>query len=165
MIWIKQIAIAACISFFLASHLTKYISNSDVVWQFVSQKTVLSKARPILEDTIKDMFSTALPTCFKLADLGCFSGPNTLLFVSEIMDVVYELCQQQNCKLPGISGVSEWPSREWFQYCFQVAAIFLRQVWKRKGRLVWTALFHIRSTWFFLSQALPKQEIAFLSFL
>ncbi|KAJ6854763.1 hypothetical protein NC651_039656 [Populus alba x Populus x berolinensis] len=46
------------------------------------------------------MFSTALPTCFKLADLGCSSGPNTLLFVSEIMDVVYELCQQLNCKLP-----------------------------------------------------------------
>ncbi|XP_011036357.1 PREDICTED: benzoate carboxyl methyltransferase-like [Populus euphratica] len=72
---------------------TSYAKNSFL------QKTVLSKARPFLEDTIKDMFSTALPTGFK-TELGCSSEPNTLLFVSEIMDVIYELCQQLTCKLP-----------------------------------------------------------------
>jgi jasmonate O-methyltransferase len=96
---------------------------------------VLSKARPILEDTIKDMFSTALPTCFKLADLGCSSGPNTLLFVSEIMDVVYELCQQQNCKLPEFQVfLNDLPGND-FNTVFKSLPFFYEKFGEEKGDL------------------------------
>ncbi|XP_061943803.1 probable methyltransferase TCM_000331 [Populus nigra] len=108
---------------------TSYAKNSFF------QKAVLSKARPILEDTIKDMFSTALPTCFKLADLGCSSGPNTLLFVSEIMDVVYELCQQQNCKLPEFQMfLNDLPGND-FNTVFKSLPFFCEKLGEEKGDL------------------------------
>ncbi|KAG6737433.1 hypothetical protein POTOM_058954 [Populus tomentosa] len=96
---------------------------------------MLSKARPILEDTIKDMFSTALPTCFKLADLGCSSGPNTLLFVSEFMDVVYELCQQQNCNLPEFQVfLNDLPGND-FNTVFKSLPFFWEKFGKEMGDL------------------------------
>ncbi|KAH9685253.1 s-adenosyl-l-methionine-dependent methyltransferases superfamily protein [Citrus sinensis] len=52
---------------------TSYAKNSNI------QRTVMSKAWPFLEETIKDMFSSSFPGCFNVADLGCSSGPNTLL--------------------------------------------------------------------------------------
>ncbi|KAJ0097076.1 hypothetical protein Patl1_28974 [Pistacia atlantica] len=68
---------------------TSYAKNS------LLQKTVILKVRPFLEETIKDMFSSSSPTCFKVADLGCSSGPNTLLVVSEIIDIIQGICHQR----------------------------------------------------------------------
>ncbi|KAJ0039785.1 hypothetical protein Pint_28338 [Pistacia integerrima] len=73
---------------------TSYAKNS------LLQKTVILKVRPFLEETIKDMFSSSSPTCFKVADLGCSSGPNTLLVVSEIIDIIQGICHQVNRKSP-----------------------------------------------------------------
>ncbi|KAJ0039780.1 hypothetical protein Pint_28336 [Pistacia integerrima] len=73
---------------------TSYANNS------LLQKTVILKVRPFLEETIKDMFSSSSPTCFKVADLGCSSGPNTLLVVSEIIDIIQGICHQVNRKSP-----------------------------------------------------------------
>ncbi|WOH15546.1 hypothetical protein DCAR_0935088 [Daucus carota subsp. sativus] len=64
------------------------------------QKTVIFKARDVLEDAIKDYSSHGFPECFKLADLGCSSGPNALLIVANILDYVRALCQKKNLKAP-----------------------------------------------------------------
>ncbi|KAL1803404.1 hypothetical protein ACET3Z_032051 [Daucus carota] len=64
------------------------------------QKTVIFKAREVLEDAIKDYGSHGFPECFKLADLGCSSGPNALLIVANIVDYVRALCQKKNLKAP-----------------------------------------------------------------
>ncbi|KAK9214179.1 hypothetical protein WN944_006167 [Citrus x changshan-huyou] len=63
-------------------------------------RTVISKAWPFLEETIKDMFSSSFPGCFNVADLGCSSGPNTLLVISKIIDTIHKLYHQVNKKLP-----------------------------------------------------------------
>ncbi|KAJ4717090.1 Carboxyl methyltransferase [Melia azedarach] len=74
---------------------TSYANNS------LLQRVVISKARPIMEETIENMFSTTVfPGCFNVADLGCSSGPNTALVISEILDTVHEICKQVNHKLP-----------------------------------------------------------------
>ncbi|GAY67170.1 hypothetical protein CUMW_254450 [Citrus unshiu] len=73
---------------------TSYAKNSNI------QRTVMSKAWPFLEETIKDMFSSSFPGCFNVADLGCSSGPNTLLVVSKIIDSIHKLYHQVNKKLP-----------------------------------------------------------------
>ncbi|CAI9259437.1 unnamed protein product [Lactuca saligna] len=39
---------------------------------------------------------TVLSKCFVIADLGCSNGPNTLLAVSIIIDVVLERCREDN---------------------------------------------------------------------
>ncbi|XP_047306551.1 probable methyltransferase TCM_000331 [Impatiens glandulifera] len=65
---------------------------------------VMSNALPIVKDVIKDMFLNHLTPfevleSFKIADLGCASGPNTILFVSKIIDTIYNLSIQNNNKI------------------------------------------------------------------
>lgn len=52
----------------------------------------MMKAKPILEESIKMFHSTTLPfpSCLKIADLGCYSGPNALMAASNIIDIVAE---------------------------------------------------------------------------
>ncbi|KAM0063211.1 putative theobromine synthase [Helianthus debilis subsp. tardiflorus] len=38
--------------------------------------------------------------CITVADLGCSSGTNTLLVVSIIIDIVHEVCQENNREVP-----------------------------------------------------------------
>ncbi|PWA43957.1 SAM dependent carboxyl methyltransferase [Artemisia annua] len=42
----------------------------------------------------------SLLQCFKIADLGCSSGKNTLLFASNIVDIVDEVYTENNGKPP-----------------------------------------------------------------
>ncbi|XP_028767895.1 3,7-dimethylxanthine N-methyltransferase [Neltuma alba] len=61
-----------------------YANNSSV------SKNVMMRVKPLLEESINKMFCTNLPTCLKVADLGCSSGPNALLVASNIIDIVNE---------------------------------------------------------------------------
>ena len=63
---------------------------------------MIRKTLPILKEAIKgfanhDVF---FGRCFKIADLGCSSGPNTLLSATNIIDIVHEECKQNNRKTP-----------------------------------------------------------------
>ncbi|XP_047306540.1 probable jasmonic acid carboxyl methyltransferase 2, partial [Impatiens glandulifera] len=78
-----------------------YAQNSSL------QMKVMINVLPTIKEIVKDMFLNHLTTfekldCFKVADLGCASGPNTLLFVSEMIDIVHELCKQNNMESPEI---------------------------------------------------------------
>ncbi|XP_071724058.1 probable methyltransferase TCM_000331 [Rutidosis leptorrhynchoides] len=69
-----------------------YASNS------IFQETAIMKTKPILEETIRSMFinTSPMPICFRMADLGCSSGPNALLVISHIMDTIYQICEEEN---------------------------------------------------------------------
>ncbi|KAL0374154.1 UNVERIFIED_CONTAM: Benzoate carboxyl methyltransferase [Sesamum radiatum] len=73
---------------------TSYANNSAL------QKGVILKALPILDDTLRDMFAAAAESCFpkiwKMVDLGCSSGPNSLFVISHILDTVEQLCSKNN---------------------------------------------------------------------
>ncbi|KAM0024363.1 putative methyltransferase [Helianthus debilis subsp. tardiflorus] len=75
---------------------SSYASNS------LLQETVIRKTLPILRHTIKGITNHDLffSDCFKIADLGCSSGKNTLLVASKIINVVTEMCKENNCKPP-----------------------------------------------------------------
>ncbi|GFZ02876.1 S-adenosyl-L-methionine-dependent methyltransferases superfamily protein [Actinidia rufa] len=75
---------------------TSYASNST------HQRKVLLKARPVLEDALKELYTDhrLSAQCLQIADLGCSSGPNTFLFMSEIIDTLHGLSKQSNCKAP-----------------------------------------------------------------
>ncbi|XP_027337722.1 jasmonate O-methyltransferase-like [Abrus precatorius] len=62
---------------------TSYANNS-----FLQRKLII-KAMPILEESVKSMMSnTGFKSCWKVADLGCSSGPNSLMVVSNILNII-----------------------------------------------------------------------------
>ncbi|KAL8062246.1 hypothetical protein ABFX02_02G134800 [Erythranthe guttata] len=69
---------------------TSYANNS------VLQKVVITKTWPVLDETLKEMFITTdeyeftTKCILKIADLGCSSGPNTLLVISHIIEQLSE---------------------------------------------------------------------------
>ncbi|KAK9129816.1 hypothetical protein Sjap_010303 [Stephania japonica] len=76
---------------------TSYALNSSL------QRAVIGMVKPIIEKTIVDMCCTVVfpPECLCIADLGCSSGPNTLLVVSQILDTTAKACQSLNRLSPG----------------------------------------------------------------
>ncbi|MBA0766848.1 hypothetical protein Gotri_015849, partial [Gossypium trilobum] len=78
-----------------ADHEISYANNSFF------QKEVLVKVRPIVEEAITDMLKKiGVPTCMKVVDMGCASGPNTFQAISHVIGTVHGMCQQQELKLP-----------------------------------------------------------------
>ncbi|KAL7120814.1 hypothetical protein ACP275_02G145300 [Erythranthe tilingii] len=67
---------------------TSYANNSGV------QKVVMTKTWRVLDETLKDMLTTdnhdSFLKCMKMADLGCSSGPNTVLVISHIIEQLSE---------------------------------------------------------------------------
>ncbi|KAJ4963173.1 hypothetical protein NE237_023112 [Protea cynaroides] len=73
---------------------TSYAMNSG------SQSRIISMAKPIIKKAILDLYCTTFPKTIRIADLGCSSGPNTLLVVSEIMNIIDEGSHQLGCSPP-----------------------------------------------------------------
>ncbi|BAT97543.1 hypothetical protein VIGAN_09101200 [Vigna angularis var. angularis] len=62
---------------------TSYAKNS------LLQRKLASMAKPILEEIVKRLMSNlSSERCWKVADLGCSSGPNSLFFVSDMLSIV-----------------------------------------------------------------------------
>ncbi|XP_019084630.1 PREDICTED: salicylate/benzoate carboxyl methyltransferase-like isoform X2 [Camelina sativa] len=67
------------------------------------QRRVLSKAKPVLIKNTKElMINLNFPRYIKVADLGCSSGQNTFLAMSEIINTINVLCQERNQDPPEI---------------------------------------------------------------
>ncbi|MFS7984139.1 putative methyltransferase [Helianthus anomalus] len=55
----------------------------------------------LLQHSIKGIANCdVFKDCITIADLGCSSGPNTLLVASNIIDIVHEVCKENNRKVP-----------------------------------------------------------------
>ncbi|KAK7349976.1 hypothetical protein VNO77_07939 [Canavalia gladiata] len=64
---------------------TSYANNSSF------QRKVIMKVKPILEESVKRMITnTGFQSCWKVVDLGCSSGPNALLAVSNILNSIID---------------------------------------------------------------------------
>ncbi|KAF5454419.1 hypothetical protein F2P56_024086 [Juglans regia] len=73
---------------------TSYANNSLV------QQKVITMTKPITEDAITQLYCSTLPKSLVIADLGCSSGPNTLLVVSELIKGVNQLRQKLRHQSP-----------------------------------------------------------------
>ncbi|KAL0339172.1 UNVERIFIED_CONTAM: Benzoate carboxyl methyltransferase [Sesamum angustifolium] len=68
---------------------TSYSNNS------AHQKIGILKSWIVLDEILKDMFTdNGFPKCFKMADLGCSSGPNSFFVISHIINKVQELSEE-----------------------------------------------------------------------
>ncbi|XP_044469248.1 salicylate carboxymethyltransferase-like [Mangifera indica] len=73
---------------------TSYANNSLV------QKKVITMTKPIREEAITKLYTTSFPAKLVIADLGCSSGPNTLLVVSEFIKIVSNICKKLGNQSP-----------------------------------------------------------------
>ncbi|CAL4979470.1 unnamed protein product [Urochloa decumbens] len=58
------------------------------------QEMILLESMPMIDNAIKKVLETLAVKTMTIADLGCSSGPNTLLFVSSVIDTTAEQCNK-----------------------------------------------------------------------
>ncbi|KAL8155164.1 hypothetical protein AgCh_000527 [Apium graveolens] len=75
---------------------SSYANNSNI------QKKVIQNSRIFLEETMKKSGTIRFPECFKMVDMGCSSGTNTLLVVTNIVNIVHKICHERKLKAPEI---------------------------------------------------------------
>ncbi|AEE76570.1 S-adenosyl-L-methionine:salicylic acid carboxyl methyltransferase-like protein; floral nectary-specific protein-like [Arabidopsis thaliana] len=74
-----------------------YANNSE------AQKSITSDAKPEVMKSVNEMIvKMDFPGCIKVADLGCSSGENTFLVMSEIVNTIITTYQQNGQNLPEI---------------------------------------------------------------
>ncbi|KAJ8633264.1 hypothetical protein MRB53_026600 [Persea americana] len=73
---------------------TSYANNSSL------QRIIIRNSRPVVQACIQDLYCTSFPEILNMADLGCSSGPNTLLVIKEIIDAIQERCHQPRRHMP-----------------------------------------------------------------
>ncbi|CAI8593566.1 unnamed protein product [Vicia faba] len=71
-----------------------YANNSLI------QREAISLTTSLRAKAITNLYCSLCPRSLAIADLGCSSGPNTMLVISEIIKVVEKLCQEMNYKSP-----------------------------------------------------------------
>ncbi|GMI70211.1 hypothetical protein like AT3G21950 [Hibiscus trionum] len=110
-----------------ADHEISYANNSSL------QKGVILKIRPIVEESITDTFKKIVPTCIKVADLGCSSGPNTFRTISQVIDTIHAICREQQLKLPEFEVLlNDLPEND-FNSVFKSIPGFYEKLKKEKG--------------------------------
>lgn len=90
--------------------------------------------KPILEESIVELYCAMLPDCLKIADLGCSAGPNTFLVVSEIIDTIEETCQRLNHTSPPClqAFLNDLPGND-FNTIFKSLPSFCKRLEREKG--------------------------------
>nr|UMB49616.1 salicylic acid methyltransferase [Passiflora edulis] len=73
---------------------TSYAQNSVV------QQKVISMTQPIVEEAITNLYSRTSKKSLSIADLGCSSGPNTLLVASILVKAVEKMCRKLGHQSP-----------------------------------------------------------------
>ncbi|KAH0458166.1 hypothetical protein IEQ34_013481 [Dendrobium chrysotoxum] len=105
---------------------TSYAKNSKL------QEKAVIKIKPLVEESIKQICKT-LPEKLVAADLGCSSGPNTLLVLTQILNAVYEYCTQSSQQMPEIQYfLNDLPNND-FNNIFQLSVQYQKKIREEKG--------------------------------
>ncbi|XP_071930164.1 probable caffeine synthase MTL2 isoform X2 [Coffea arabica] len=136
---------------------TSYAKNSSY------QKLVLTKVKPVLEQCIQELLRTNLPydeKCIRVADLGCSSGPNTLLTVSDIIQSIDKVSQEMDNEfaLPTIQVFLNDLFENDFNTVIKSLPSFYRKLEKENGSKIGSCL--IADS--FYGRLFPEQSVHFL---
>ncbi|GMI80269.1 hypothetical protein like AT5G38020 [Hibiscus trionum] len=110
-------------------HEFSYANNS------IFQKLVISKVTPIIEESIKNLFRETRPTCIKVADLGCSSGPNTFHTISQVIHTIHGICKRQQSELPEFEVLLNDLTENDFNSVFKSVPDFIERLKEEKGEV------------------------------
>ena len=99
------------------------------------QKEAMLKAKPILEESIVEVYLSSSPECecLRVADFGCLSGPNTLLLIWEMIDTIHAASLGFNRKAPMFQVfLNDLPGND-FNTIFKPLPSFYEKLKKDKG--------------------------------
>ncbi|XP_047306546.1 probable jasmonic acid carboxyl methyltransferase 1 [Impatiens glandulifera] len=124
-------------------------------------------ALPIVKNTIKEMLTIHLTSfekleSFKIVDIGCGSGPNTLLFMSEIIDTFYNLSNQNNNQSPEISILLNDLYKNDFNNIFNALPLFYEQLKEKYGHEFSQRCFISVVASSFYERVLPSKSLHFV---
>ncbi|KAJ0051776.1 hypothetical protein Pint_01835 [Pistacia integerrima] len=105
-----------------------YANNSS------TQNDVILKAKPLIQESIYEMCSNnVFSECFRFADLGYSSGPNTYLPTWEVIEALDLTCRGFNHKPPMLQVfLNDLPGND-FNSAFKSLPSFYERLEKEKG--------------------------------
>ncbi|KAK8957755.1 Salicylate O-methyltransferase [Platanthera zijinensis] len=106
---------------------TSYANNSKI------QEKAIFETKPLVEKAIKEICNTLLLEKFVAADLGCSSGPNALLVLSTITNLIDEVYKRLNQHKPEIQFfLNDLPSND-FNNIFRLLTLYRERAKQEKG--------------------------------
>ncbi|KAM1760171.1 hypothetical protein ACFX12_003071 [Malus domestica] len=84
--------------------------------------------KPMVKASIEQLCSTLFSYRLKIADLGCFSGPNTLLAVSDITHNIHATFQKLNRPSPSLQAFLNDLPRDDFNTVFRSLPGFYKKL-------------------------------------
>ncbi|XP_074558408.1 anthranilate O-methyltransferase 1-like [Curcuma longa] len=102
---------------------TSYASNSRL------QEKAIYQMKPVLTTTIEEMYKELLLEHMVVVDLGCSSGSNTFIVVSQVLNIIVELRHMMEMKKPLEVQffLNDLPGND-FNYVFQSLDKFKKKV-------------------------------------
>ncbi|KAM3341782.1 hypothetical protein P3S68_026748 [Capsicum galapagoense] len=74
-----------------------------------------------------------VPESIGIADLGCSSGPNTLMVFTEIINIIYATCRKTGSSFPELRvSLNDLPGND-FNYIFRSLPKFIQKIKEEKG--------------------------------
>ncbi|XP_042404155.1 anthranilate O-methyltransferase 3-like isoform X1 [Zingiber officinale] len=111
---------------------TSYATNSRL------QEKAIYRTKPILANAIEEVYKELVPEHMVIVDLGCSSGPNTFIVVSQVLNIIVELRRMMEMKKPLEVQflLNDLPGND-FNYVFQSLHKFKKKVEEEtKGELL-----------------------------
>ncbi|CAI9116792.1 OLC1v1018033C1 [Oldenlandia corymbosa var. corymbosa] len=137
---------------------TSYAQNSIV------QKKILSYENPSIQEAISAILSCKnnFPVSMGIADLGCSSGPNTLMLISEVIDIVNSRSTKMGISMPELRVyLNDLPGND-FNDIFLSLPEFYRKQELEKGKRFNKSCFVACVGGSFYCRLFPKRSLHFV---
>ncbi|XP_074313357.1 putative jasmonic acid carboxyl methyltransferase 2 [Silene latifolia] len=114
-------------------HMKKGVGDNSYAKNSSLQRTIMTQARPIIEESIREVYDNLRPKCLMMADMGCSSGPNALLVVSRIIDIIDDASRSLNRQCPQFGVfLNDLPGND-FNALFNLLPSFNQALEEAKG--------------------------------
>ncbi|KAJ4757971.1 S-adenosyl-L-methionine-dependent methyltransferases superfamily protein [Rhynchospora pubera] len=116
-------------------HMTGGAGDSSYAVNSKIQEKAILKITPILDEAVTEVHKTLLPEKMVVADLGCSSGPNTFLVLTQVMKIIAKQCRLLELQPPEMQFfLNDLPGND-FNNIFQSLDYFEESVKTEKGAI------------------------------